>query len=53
MKKILLYILAFFLIPFYPLLKRMQRRMGEKIKISEKVIVVTMNQNGIKKTMIN
>ncbi len=40
MKKILLFILAFFLIPFYPFLKRI-RKFGEKIRIGEKIVVVT------------
>lgn len=50
MKRILIYILAFFLIPFYPLLKRF-KSMNEKMQFGEKVIVVTVNKNK-RKTII-
>jgi hypothetical protein len=42
MKKIFLYILAFLLLPFYPLLRRI-KKMGDKLQIGERVVVVTMN----------
>lgn len=44
MKRIFLYILAFFLLPFYPILKGI-RKMGDKLQLSEKIVVVTRNQN--------
>jgi uncharacterized protein YneF (UPF0154 family) len=52
MRKIFLYVLAFFLIPFYPILKRIQKRLGEKIQIGEKIVVVMKDGNG-RKTFIN
>ena len=51
MKRIFLYILAFFLLPFYPILKGI-RKMGEKLQLSEKIVVVTRNQNK-RRTFIN
>jgi hypothetical protein len=50
MRKFFLYILAFFLFPFYPLLKRIQK-MSEKMQFGEKIVVVT-NRNGKKKRVI-
>ena len=50
MKRILLFILALFLLPVYPLLKRIQG-MGDKIRFGEKVVVVTINQ-GRKRILI-
>ncbi len=44
MKRFLLLILAFFLLPFYPILKAIQK-MGDKLQLCEKVVVVTRNQN--------
>ncbi len=51
MKRILLLILAFFLLPFYPLLKRLMR-MGDKIHIGERIVVVTRN-HGKRKILID
>lgn len=43
MRRTFLYVLAVFLAPFYPLLKRM-RKVGDKVHFGEKVVVVTMRQ---------
>lgn len=51
MKRIILFILAFFLLPLYPFLKRIQK-MGDKIQIGEKIVVVTRNQ-GKKRILTN
>lgn len=50
MKKIFYFILALFILPFYPLLKRF-KSMNEKMQFGEKVIVVTVNKNK-RKTII-
>lgn len=50
MRKFLLYILAFFLFPFYPLLKRI-KRFGEKVQIGEKVVIVSINERGKKRVI--
>ncbi len=47
MKKFFLYILAVLILPFYPILKK-AFRIGEKVRISEQVIVV-INKGGKKK----
>ena len=41
MKRIRLLILGIILLPLYPLLKRFQGKLHEKIQIGERVIVVT------------
>lgn len=51
MRKIFLYVLAFFLLPLYPILKRI-KRFGEKVQFGEKVVVVTM-RDGRKKRVID
>lgn len=51
MRKIFLYILAFFLFPFYPLLKRI-KGFSEKVQIGEKVIVI-IRQDGKKRRIID
>jgi hypothetical protein len=40
MKRIFLFILAFFLLPFYPILRRI-KKMGDKLQIGERIIVIT------------
>ncbi len=44
MRRISLYILAFFLLPFYPFLPK-TGKIGDKIKFGERVIVVTRKGN--------
>jgi hypothetical protein len=48
----LMFFLGLFLLPFYPLLKRIQK-MGEKIKFSEKVVVVTTDGDNRKRIFTN
>jgi len=52
-KKIFLYILGFLLLPLYPFLKRCQHQLAEKIRLGEKVVVVTRYKDGKKKTFTN
>lgn len=40
-KKIGLFVLGILLLPFYPFLKRMGRGLSEKMRIQERVVVVT------------
>jgi hypothetical protein len=50
MKKILLFFLGLFLLPLYPILKRAQKSLSEKMQIGEKVIVVTRDFKGEKRS---
>jgi hypothetical protein len=46
--KIFQFILGLFLLPFYPLLKKMAMT-GEKIRIGENIVVITEHKRGNKK----
>lgn len=43
MRRILLFILAIILLPFYPIFKKAMKT-GEKVRISERVVVVTIKE---------
>jgi hypothetical protein len=53
MKKIFLYMLGILLLPLYTILKRCQQQLAEKIRLGEKVVVVTRYKDGKKKTFTN
>jgi hypothetical protein len=52
MKRVLFFLLAFVMLPFYPLLVRM-KRMGDKVQIGEKVVVIVRGEKGNKRVITN
>ncbi len=52
MKRVVFFLLAFIMLPFYPLLVRM-KKMGDKVQLGEKVVVVIRGKKGNKRVITN
>jgi len=48
MKRFLMFLFALILLPFYPLLRLIARKVGDKMHFCEKVVVVMRNDRGRK-----